>query len=146
MKLINKHNFFSIVCIVYTIISIYKLISEYCGGMLDSNYTENIISIFVISLLATAMLAVHNYTSNIPILIIFVAEYMILLGLIMGYMWIEGHYIPLHRFAYRDLFRSFTIPYVIFIFVYYINYRREIAKANMNLEEIKKEKFKNSKE
>ena len=67
-------------------------------------------------------------------------QYLVILGGIMFTIWVIGHFTELSEYAYRDMFRSFTIPYVIIAGWYYISLFQEIKKANEMLEEIRKEK------
>ena len=56
MRLINKKNFLSIVCISFTLIVLVKLIWEKVTGFFDVNYTENIFVCLGISVLITVVL------------------------------------------------------------------------------------------
>ena len=67
-------------------------------------------------------------------------QYLVILGGIMFTIWVIGHFTELSEYAYLDMFRSFTIPYVIIAGWYYISLFQEIKKANEMLEEIRKEK------
>lgn len=140
MPLINKKNFLPIVCMIYTGISIGKILLEALRGYKDPYYSENIITIFVITVIATAVVGIHYFLQNLPVIPVILGQYVVLLGLIFGYLWIEGHFSELGTFAYRDTFLSFTIPYVIAAGVYYISFFNRIRNANKMLDEIKKQR------
>lgn len=140
MAIINKKNFLSIVCVIYTITSIFKLILEAILGITDAYYTANLLSMFIITLFTTFIISLHYYLQEWPLPVIIVGQYMILMGTIFLYLWIGGHFTELDTNAYRDMFRSFTIPYVIIATVYYVNFHIQIKQANNLVKEIKEEK------
>ena len=56
MKLINKRNFISIVCIFFTLITCGKLLYERALNFTDRYYTDNIFTILGFSVLLTLIL------------------------------------------------------------------------------------------
>jgi len=143
MQIINKKNFIPIVCCVYTIISLGKLIFEAIIKKNDPFYFQNFISILVISFVATAVLAVHYYLLEYPLPLVILGQYFVLIGLIFLAIWIGGHITDISPSAYHDMFWSFTIPYVFLATIYYLNFYAEVKKANHILNEIKEKKNKN---
>lgn len=53
--------------------------------------------------------------------------------------WMISFFDELHPDGYRDMFWSFTIPYVIGAVIYYVSLFLEIKKANRLLQDMKKE-------
>jgi uncharacterized membrane protein YeiB len=139
MQLINKKNFLSIVCSVYTIISLGKIIAEKMMGLNDQFYAENFITIFFLSVAATLVLGLHYYLQKVPIIIVILGQYIFLVGIMMFGIWIESHFTAISPSGYRDMFLSFTGPYIIFAIVYYISYLLQLRKANKTLVELKKD-------
>ncbi|MDF2512720.1 MAG: hypothetical protein K0S04_2586 [Herbinix sp.] len=139
MQLINRKNFIEIVCICFTLISLGKVIIEKIEGYKDPYYAENFITIFLICLIATFVLSLQYYLQNVPITIVILGQYIILVGIIMFVLWIVGHFQTLASTAYRDLFFSFTIPYLIGAIIYYVTIFFQTRRANKILDEIKKE-------
>lgn len=137
MKIINIKNFFPIVCIVYTILSLSKIILEYFMLNLFDNYQENFIIMFFISFFSTLVLSQHYRLSRFPLPLVIIGQYLLLLGLIFGFLWIENGFIEIHSDGYRDMFTSFTIPYIIAAMLYYINVFKEAKKANKMIQELK---------
>ena len=89
-----------------------------------------------ISVLATAILSLHYYLQQLPFVPVVVGQYLLLIGVIFGGIWIGGHFTENAPSAYRDMFISVTIPYVIGAIVYYVSFFMQIKKANevlMNL-------------
>ena len=65
MKLINIHNFLSLVCISFTLIVCSKLLLEKLMGFTDSHYTENIFTCLGFSVMITGVLALHYYLQRL---------------------------------------------------------------------------------
>ena len=53
--------------------------------------------------------------------------------------WMISFFDEMHPDGYRDMFWSFTIPYVIGAVIYYVSLFLEIKKANRLLQNMKKE-------
>lgn len=139
MKLINKKNFLPTICIVYTVLSISKVILEsILYGEIDNNQA-NFIWMFVISLIATFVLSLHYYLQEFPVWLVIIGQYLVLVTLIMIGIWIEGHFVKLHPNAYKDMFRSFTIPYIIGAAIYYFEFWYEVKEANEILKGLKEQ-------
>lgn len=139
MKLINRKNFIPTVCIVYTILSIFKIVLEsLVCGVLDNNY-ENFIWMFAISVIATFALSLHYYLKNFPIWLVMIGQYLVVLALIVLCIWIEGKFFTLHPNAYKDMFWSFTIPYIVGATVYYISFWNEVKRANVIIKYLKEQ-------
>jgi hypothetical protein len=104
---------------------------------MDHNY-GNFIGILFISITATLLLSLHYYLKKLPIWLVIIGQYLTLLVLIGLCIWVVGHFVVLHPNAYRDMFVSFTIPYIIGASLYYISFWKEVKKANVILQDIKR--------
>ena len=130
MKIINRNNFVSIVCVSFTLIVCGKLLLEKSIGFIDKYYTENIFLCLGISVLATAILSLHYYLQRFPFIPVVIGQYLLVIGIVFLGIWIGGHFTENAPSAYRDMFVSVTIPYVIGALVYYISFFYQIKKAN----------------
>lgn len=130
MKIINRNNFVSIVCVSFTLIVCGKLLLEKSIGFIDKYYTENIFMCLGISVLATAILSLHYYLQRFPFIPVVIGQYLLVIGIVFLGIWIGGHFTENAPSAYRDMFVSVTIPYVIGALVYYISFFYQIKKAN----------------
>ena len=130
MKIINRKNFVSIVCVSFTLIVCGKLLLEKSIGFIDKYYTENIFMCLGISVLATAILSLHYYLQRFPFIPVVIGQYLLVIGIVFLGIWIGGHFTENAPSAYRDMFVSVTIPYVIGALVYYISFFYQIKKAN----------------
>ena len=137
MKIINRQNFWSVVCVVFTLLLFGKIILERIVQGVFGNYQENILIMFVLSLLATFVLSQYYRFQKYPLLVVILGQYILLIGIVMLITWIGGWFNELHQNAYRDMFLSFTIPYAIGVIIYYAAVFHEIRFANQALKEIK---------
>lgn len=137
MKIINKQNFWSIVCIVFTLLLFGKILLEFIVQGVFGNYQENILIMFGLSFLATFVLSQYYRFQKYPLLVVILGQYILLIGVVILITWIGGRFSELHKNAYRDMFLSFTIPYVIGVIIYYATVFHEIKTANEALKEIK---------
>ena len=136
MKLINRKNFISIVCISFTFLVLGKLIWEKIIGFTDPHYTENIFLTLGFAILIPAILAVHYYLQQFPFIPVFIGQYVVTVAIVLGVIWVIGHFAELAPTAYRDMFVSVTIPFIICAVIYYIIFFRQIRKANEILENL----------
>ena len=137
MKIIDRHNFFGIVCIIYTILTFGKIILEAIAQDVFGNYQENLIIMFFLSLAATFVLSQYYRFQEYPLLLCIAVQYAVLIALVMLITWISGKFQPLHEDAYKDMFLSFTISYAVGVIIYYITLFHEIKRANQNLKMLK---------
>lgn len=140
MKLINRKNFVPTVCIIYTLLSIFKVISEsMINGGIDKN-KENFFWMLAMSIIATFVLSIHYYLQDFSMGLVIIGQYIVLITFVMVCVWIEGHFVELHPDAYKDMFRSFTIPYIVGAAIYYLKFYYQVKKANVILKDLKERK------
>ena len=137
--MIEKHNFWSIVSGVFTCLLIGKILLEAVTGHRDMYYIENILTMFGITLVATFILSMHKYMQNIPVLLLMLLQYAVLIGCVMGAIWIGSHFVETNPNGYQEMFVSVTIPYVVLAGIYYISFFWEVKKANALLSEMNQE-------
>lgn len=137
MKIINRQNFFPIVCVVFTILVMGKVILEAIVQKLFGGYQENILLMFLLSLLATFVLSQHYRFQRLPLLLVIALQYLALIVAVMLLLWLSSFFEPLHENGYRDMFCSFTVPYVVGAVIYYLSLLYEVRSANKALMEIK---------
>ena len=137
MKIINRQNFWSVVCIVFTLLLLSKILLELVLRGDFGSYQVNILIMFVLSLLATFVLSQYYRFQQYPLLVVILGQYIVLIAIVMFITWIGGRFNELHKNAYRDMFLSFTIPYIVGVIIYYAAVFHEIKSANQALKEIK---------
>lgn len=137
MQLITKKNYIPVVCIVYTCYVLFKLISETMfWKMKDTYYVGNLLQGFVWIALGIALLGLSGKLSEWPLWLVILLQYGILIGLAMGSTWVSGQFQELASTAYRDEFRSVSIPYAVIAAVYYGKCYYELKKSNEILREL----------
>lgn len=137
MKIINKRNFFTTVCVIYTMLVLGKIGLEFLVQGLFGNYQGNLLLMFLLSFLATFVLSQHYRFQKYPMLVVIVGQYVLLIAFVMFITWLGGQMGPLHEDGYRDMFLSFSIPYFIGVVIYYGAVFHEIGRANQALRELK---------
>ena len=139
MKLINKRNFVSIVCIFFTLITCGKLLYERALNFTDRYYTDNIFTILGFSVLITLILSLHFYLQKFPFWLVIIAQYSLTVGIVFLAIFIHGRFSTNAPTAYWDMFVSITIPFFIGALVYYICFFIQIKRANIVLEKLNSE-------
>lgn len=139
MKLINKRNFVSIVCIFFTLITCGKLLYERALNFTDRYYTDNIFTILGFSVLITLILSLHFYLQKFPFWLVIIAQYALTVGIVFLAIFIHGRFSTNAPTAYWDMFVSITIPFLIGALVYYICFFVQIKRANKVLEKLNSE-------
>ncbi len=139
MKLINRKNFISIVCISFTLVVCGKLILEGLMGFTDKNYTMNIFAILGFSIIITAVLALHFYLQKFPLIPVLIGQYLGVVGLTVAFVKITDFIADTETNAMIQMIASVTIPFIISAIVYYIAFFRQVNKANDILSEITSE-------
>ena len=139
MKLINKRNFISIVCIFFTLITCGKLLYERALNFTDRYYTDNIFTILGFSVLITLILSLHFYLQKFPFWLVLIAQYALTVGIVFLAIFIHGRFSTNAPTAYWDMFVSITIPFFIGALVYYICFFVQIKRANKVLEKLNSE-------
>lgn len=137
MKIISKKEFMPTVCVVYTVLSLGKIVVEYIAQGKYGDFQANLIVMFVISVAATFVLSQHYRFDQLPLLLVILLQYVILIAGVMGFTWLSSFWSEVHPDGYHDMFWSFTIPYIIGVAVYYLSLFHEIKKSNKLLQEYK---------
>lgn len=139
MKLINKRNFVSIVCIFFTLITCGKLLYERALNFTDRYYTDNIFTILGFSVLITLILSLHFYLQKFPFWLVIIVQYALTVGIVFLAIFIHGRFSTNAPTAYWDMFVSITIPFIFGALVYYICFFIQIKRANKVLEKLNSE-------
>lgn len=139
MKIIKKGEFIPTVCMIYTILSVAKIVLEAMTQGNFGGYQANLLEMLFLAFLATFVLSQHYRLEYLPLAIVALVQYIVLTAVAMLLTWISGRFTQLHENAYHDMFWSFTIPYVVFAAVYYAALYIEVRRANYLLKQFKEE-------
>ena len=138
MKMIDRKNFFSIVCTIFTVLVLGKILLEAVVQKMFGGYQENILMMFVLAVLGTFVLSLHYRFQDLPLLLVIVVQYLVLVGVVAALVWVMSFFEPIHENGYRDMILSFSIPYGIAAAVYYISFFGEVRRANQTLKKIRR--------
>lgn len=139
MKLINKNNFISIVCISFTLLVCGKLLLEKSMGFTDVHYTENIFTCLFFSVIITAILALHFYMQRFPLIPVLIVQYLSVIGVTAGFVKLADMIGNTSTNAMWQMVLSVTIPFALSAIVYYITYFKQIKKANDIIAELNRD-------
>ncbi len=138
MKLINKQNFFPTVCVIFTLLVLGKIVLEAAADGIFAGYQKNLLTMFGLSLAATFIISQHYRFGELPLLVVILGQYALLTGIVMLVTWVSSFFEPIHENGYRDMFLSFTVPYMIGAAVYYASLFYETRRINKEIEEIRR--------
>ena len=138
MRLINKKNVISVICITYTAVSIalttYEIIVV--GKM---NPTQlNMFLFFILSVLGVGVLSQHYRFTRFSPLAVIIIQYLIAEAVILISLKAASILVNIHPDGYRDMTLSFSVPYGIGVIIYYLRLRLEVRKQNQLLEQLKR--------
>ena len=125
-------------CSLHNTFSWQDYIGGYCTGYFWKLSGKSFSNVFL-SLVATFVLSQHYRFQEYPLLLCIVVQYVVLVALVMLVTWLSGRFHPLHEDAYKDMFWSFTVPYLIGVVVYYISLFHDVKRANQSLKKNKGE-------
>lgn len=90
MKIINRNNFIPVVCVVYTVLSVGKIVLEAIAQQRFGDYQGNLLTILLFSFLGTWIISQHYRLAQLPLLIVALLQYGVLTGVVMMFTWGTG--------------------------------------------------------
>ncbi len=137
MKLVNKKNVISIICITYTVVSIVLGTLEIIVKREINPSQLNMFLCLFLSILGVGVLSQHYRLEKFSPLTMVIIQYLVAVAIILISLKIASYFTNIHPDGYRDMTISFSIPYFIGAVIYYICLRLEVRKQNQILEKIK---------
>lgn len=130
--IIQIKGYLKTVCIVYTCRVLGKVILENVTKRPDGQYGVNLLSMFFIACLGTAVLNSYKKLQGFPLIMVIIGQYILVIGVVLGFVWIADRWklTQITVEGYKDLFFSVTVPYLIGAIFYYLSFFCEIRKAN----------------
>ena len=113
MKLIDKKNYISIVCISFTLVVCGKLLLEKMSGFTDRNYTENIFACLGFSVIITAVLAMHFYLQRFPLVPVLIGQYAAVVAAVVILVKVVDRLYGTDTNAMWQMILSVTIPFIV---------------------------------
>ena len=127
------------VCTVYTCVVIWKVIVETLQGVIDVQYGKNLLIMFLITCLATAILYSYEKLQRFPLVPVIIGQYVLIIGIVLGGSFFAEKIgiTQIDVGGYRDLFISVTVPYGVGAIIYYVVFFINIRKANQMLQKLR---------
>jgi len=138
MKIINRKNFISILCITFTIIVLLGVFLDVTQAHRTNPSQFNIIFQFICCFVSIFVLSQHYRFEFLSPIWIIIIQYVIATSVIFLLAWFISLFTPISPGGYRDLFISFSVPYIIGIVYYYIKLYIEVKKNNEILKNLQK--------
>ena len=140
MKLVNRKNVISVICVTYTVISILlTIINILMEGEMNSTQL-NIFTCLLLSILGVGVLSQHYRLERFSPLAMVIIQYLAAVAVILISLKAASYFTYVHPGGYRDMVISFSVPYFIGAVIYYISLMLEVRKQNRILEKIKQNK------
>ena len=140
MKLVNRKNVISVICVTYTVISILlTIINILIEGEMNSTQL-NIFTCLLLSILGVGVLSQHYRLERFSPLAMVIIQYLAAVAVILISLKAASYFTYVHPGGYRDMVISFSVPYFIGAVIYYISLMLEVRKQNRILEKIKHNK------
>lgn len=136
--MITRKNFLSVYCQVFTLISLTGAILDIIGRR-SMNYSQfNLFNIAVFSLIGLAIVSQAFRLSNLSPLKMLIVLYLTGLACIYLIVWIGTLFgMQVAEGGGWDIFRSFSVPYLIILAVYLYRIRKETKKQNSDLHKLR---------
>ncbi len=125
------------ICISYTILSVSNAVLNLLNGNSTGSHENSIVMLLWTSI-AVFILSIHHLFDEFSPLVMIILQYIIAMGLVFLSIFIIGFFSEINATSYSDAFTSFTIPYIIGGFFYYISVFRSAYRQNKLLTEIQK--------
>ncbi len=122
--------------ISYTLVSVSTAIINIVFGGQTNNMNE--LMMFAICLIASVVLSLHRLFDSISPLAMMVIQYLLACVLIAVMLFIVSCFDTITIQGWLDLYRSFTIPYVILAGVYYYSVFADAKKEDSIIKDLQK--------
>lgn len=127
---------------VNIVMDLTKVLLEEISRQPDPDYLMNFGRLFAVTYFATFVLFLHRIFHKIPLLYVMIGQYAVIMSIVFLGIYLADKLTDVSVHANRDIFLQITVPYLIFAGIYYLSYFNEVKKANHNLNELKKGRWK----
>ena len=130
MKLVNRKNVISVICVTYTVISILlTIINILIEGEMNSTQL-NIFTCLLLSILGVGVLSQHYRLERFSPRAMVIIQYLAAVAVILISLKAASYFTYVHPGGYRDMVISFSVPYFIGAVIYYISLMLEVRKQH----------------
>jgi len=124
------------ICAFYTVLSILNAILLEMNGYSVVS-TSNSFLMLMWCTVGTCVIYSQKILTKYSPVAVMICQYFVAIAIILLSIYISGLFDELHPDAYKDGFRSFTIPYIVGSALYYGHLYFESKKQNTLLQEVK---------
>jgi len=124
------------ICAFYTVLSILNAILLEMNGYSVVS-TSNSFLMLMWCTVGTCVIYSQKILTKYSPVAVMICQYFVAIGIILLSIYVSGLFDELHPDAYKDGFRSFTIPYIVGSALYYGHLYFESKKQNTLLQEVK---------
>ena len=139
MRLITRKNFLSVFCMVFTIMVLGENFLEVIHSRSVNPTQFNLFWTAVFSLVSIAVLSRSYLLDGLSPLRAGILLYLVTLTCVFGFVFLSGLRTPLHPHAFRDVFFSFSVPYLLFSFVYFRRLKRETERLDRDIRRLREQ-------
>lgn len=123
------------ICISYTVMSIVNAVLCLMAGR-ESTSNGNALTMLLWCSIAVFILSIHHLFEEWPPAVMMICQYLIAMGLVFLSVYIGSFFDELSEHGYRDMFLSFTIPYIIGGGIYYVTLFQTARRQDKLIQEI----------
>lgn len=135
MKKMSIKEMLLTICVSYTIISASVHLFEMILGVGNaSQHMQGLMMLFCTGV-AVCILFLYYLLEDWPMPIVMLLQYIVATAIILGAVFVLSHFSEVGSSGYFDMWRSFTVIYLIGAAVYYIDIIWSIKKQNKWLQE-----------
>lgn len=127
------------ICISYTIISIGVHLFEMISDIGDLGQHINGLMMFLCTVVAVCCLSLYHVLDEWPPILVIIMQYILAITIVLGGTYLLGHFDEVSPEGYFDMWRSFTVIYILGAAGYYVEIWWYVKKQNKCLEEVKVE-------
>ena len=120
----------------YTMVSVSGVIINMIFGGQTNNLNE--LMMFAICVIASVVLSLHGLFDGVSPLAMMVIQYLVACALIAVMILILSQFVTISPQGWFDLYRSFTIPYIILAGIYYYSVFADTKKNDSLIKDLQK--------
>jgi len=137
VRIINRKEMLPTICISYTIISVGVHLFEMLCGFGEQNTHLNALFMLYCTVVGVIVLSMHYLFEELSTIVMILLQYVVAIGLVLGSLVLLSFFIVVDMHGYFDMWRSFSIIYVLGAISYYVSLYVEVNRQNDLLNEIK---------
>jgi len=126
---ITRKNFLTNVCVWYTMISIFIIISEMFSGQGVQTH-NNLLMCFVLTMLGIGIVSLQDQLKGLSPLTVLIIQLIVGIGAVVLITYVQGLYSLLHPDAYKDMIRSYLMFFFPGAAYYYWTLKKEVIRQN----------------